>query len=384
MQICCTKKLYDKMKITPERDAEEPALYSWHANLIDVYGAGQTVVLSNDKTRYTLVLAGLKQKHFKRLGEHIITALKETMREETVKQEVVDKYLEEAGDIVYTKTRNRSLLAKMNKSCDSTHFLGDSIDKNSIYQPEIAKAVSSIGVDRKEIRDANPNEDFYEKLQAIYGDTIFDTRAVELFVSLDLEKTQITRRLLVHPDISFFKLHLLLQAAYGWLGYHLHSFYVYPGDTPDKEFKKRYRPPEKRYIPIVELVNSEEELSYENPWTKEKRMEIGNRLSDYLPAKILYVYDYGDEWHHYIEITRTIDDAKPPIPRCIDGKGNTPPEDVGSISGYEEFIEAINDPDHPEHESYKIWAESLNYETFDIEKVNERIPRFVNSYFAYF
>jgi hypothetical protein len=36
--------------------------------------------------------------------------------------------------------------------------------------------------------------------------------------------------------------------------------------------------------------------------------------------------------------------------------GKCPPEDVGGVSGYEEFLEALRDPYHEEHESYLTWV----------------------------
>ena len=37
------------------------------------------------------------------------------------------------------------------------------------------------------------------------------------------------------------------------------------------------------------------------------------------------------------------------------GERACPPEDVGGIWGHEEFLDAIRDPDHPEHEDYTEW-----------------------------
>ena len=43
-------------------------------------------------------------------------------------------------------------------------------------------------------------------------------------------------------------------------------------------------------------------------------------------------------------------------PACIAGKRACPPEDCGGIWGYEEFLEAINNPDHEEHEEMLEWS----------------------------
>lgn len=42
--------------------------------------------------------------------------------------------------------------------------------------------------------------------------------------------------------------------------------------------------------------------------------------------------------------------------RCIDGANACPPEDVGGVHGYAEFLAAIANPQHEEHERYLAWA----------------------------
>lgn len=383
MQICCTKKLYDKMKIKPEEDINQDPFFSWHANLLKIEGLGNVVILTNDNNQYTLVLTGLKQKHFNKLSRYIKQAIRETFKAEYIKPDVADKYLEQAGDFVFTKTKNRSLIAKMNNSCDQFYFSLDAIDINTIVQPESGRVVSLLDVRRDKHELFAPNEECYKNLEEMYGSDIFDHRALELMVTLDLETEQITRKIIVHPDIPFYALHLVIQGAFGWLNYHLHSFSIYREDTPEKEFRKLFGLPKKEYLPEMELVGSLEEMAYEDATVKDKRLEIGTRLSDYLPAKICYIYDFGDHWHHFIEVVKSHDHYEGPVPLCLKGKGNTPPEDVGGISGYQRFIEIFKDKKHPEHEEHKTWARSLNYADFDIEKANKRINREFTSSIMY-
>ena len=40
------------------------------------------------------------------------------------------------------------------------------------------------------------------------------------------------------------------------------------------------------------------------------------------------------------------------------GEGNTPPENVGGIPGYEEFLEIMADPNHIEYENMQRWSQS--------------------------
>jgi hypothetical protein len=46
-------------------------------------------------------------------------------------------------------------------------------------------------------------------------------------------------------------------------------------------------------------------------------------------------------------------------PRYIDGGGRAPPEDVGVLTGFENFLEAMVDPDHEERDAVKLWCGML-------------------------
>ena len=43
------------------------------------------------------------------------------------------------------------------------------------------------------------------------------------------------------------------------------------------------------------------------------------------------------------------------FPMCLAGAGACPPEDVGGTPGYADFLQAISDPEHPEHDDMTAW-----------------------------
>jgi hypothetical protein len=54
-----------------------------------------------------------------------------------------------------------------------------------------------------------------------------------------------------------------------------------------------------------------------------------------------------------------------------------PPEDVGGTSGYAEFLEAIADPSHREHDHYLEWAGgSFDPEAFDLDRTSQQLKHF--------
>ncbi len=62
---------------------------------------------------------------------------------------------------------------------------------------------------------------------------------------------------------------------------------------------------------------------------------------------MIYVYEFGDYWRHDVvleKITPIANVVKAPL--CLAGERRCPPEDVGGVSGYEEFLKVIVDPTH--------------------------------------
>jgi Plasmid pRiA4b ORF-3-like protein len=164
----------------------------------------------------------------------------------------------------------------------------------------------------------------------------------------------IWRRLLVPADTSLARLHDIIQAAFGWLNYHLHQYIVdeqYFGD-PNPEFADELPP-----------MTDEREAS----------------LRDIVGAKaIVYEYDFGDSWRHVIEIesVAVVPEAGVKYPVCIGGARSRPPEDCGGVSGYEELIEVLADPEHEEHSRMKTWVgKKFDPERFDLAAVNRALQK---------
>lgn len=69
-----------------------------------------------------------------------------------------------------------------------------------------------------------------------------------------------------------------------------------------------------------------------------------------------YTYDFGDDWRHTIEIEGVFTaDPATDYPRFFDGERRAPPEDVGGLPGFEEFLDAMAKPRHPSRKSMLQW-----------------------------
>ena len=176
----------------------------------------------------------------------------------------------------------------------------------------------------------------------------------QLRVSLIDVEPLIWRRLLVAKDVTLPRLHPILQAAMGWTNSHLHQFRL--GDVSFAEPHPDYEPGP---------------IDYRNI-----------RLNQIAPRRgstCIYEYDFGDGWEHLLEVEDElpIDTVRDPVPRCLGGARACPPEDCGGPFGYAEFLEAIRNPKHPEHDHMLEWADpEFDPERFDPDRVNRGLARY--------
>ncbi|BEP27847.1 plasmid pRiA4b ORF-3 family protein [Helicovermis profundi] len=376
MLIQCTKKLLDQMKIKPEikLPVEENELFSWHANLIK-FNRKNTVVLVNDKNRYIIVLYALKAKDFKNLDKLIINAIKETFLDECIKEAIIDSLLESSGSIIYTKTKNRISIARMNQSIGIVNHFEDLVNENSKNQSEINKQLGYFIVGKGNDDYLHPKEELIKNLEEFSKQSIFETKAFVVKIKLDLDNHNVWRKLVIPYNTTFSKLHEILQIVFDWQDYHLHEFWVF-GEDKDKNMNTKPNNSAhtlESYKPIVNLVYNEESLDYgDENLTK---LDIGYKLSEYNWVKIKYIYDFGDNWVHFIDIEEKLEKYDKNYPICLDGEGSAPPEDVGGSYGYDEFLEITNDNNNPKQEGMLEWGKSLGYGEFNIEDINSKLKR---------
>ena len=174
----------------------------------------------------------------------------------------------------------------------------------------------------------------------------------QIRIALQEIQPSIWRRIQIGEDITLAQLHTILQIVMNWEDYHLHEFTigrrVYSVPDPDDDMYER-KVIDERQVRLCEVVP---------------------RVS----TQFLYLSDFGDSWHHELLLEAIVmPDSKLQYPRCIAGERRTPPEDVGGIPGYEDYLEAIADPDHEEHENILRWRGPFDPESFSAEEVNSRL-----------
>jgi hypothetical protein len=176
-------------------------------------------------------------------------------------------------------------------------------------------------------------------------------KVYELNVELEDIEPLIWRRILVPAKITLPKLHDVLQLVMGWTDSHLHSFQI-----GDRAFSM-----EGADLEELQMLN-------------EKKYTLDAVLGDSI-REFVYEYDFGDSWRHRIKVTPV---AKPHTdwfyPLCVAGARAAPPEDVGGVTGYEEFLSAIRNPKHKEHHSMLVWiGGAFDPDGFDLNEINRTL-----------
>lgn len=161
------------------------------------------------------------------------------------------------------------------------------------------------------------------------------TDFVQLKILLKECSVPVWRRVIVPTTFTLYDLHLVIQAAMGWTDSHLHGFFIGTTLYVDKQ--------------------AGWEDGIEDEYDDERLIVIQSLLKK-LPKQITYTYDFGDSWDHEVKFERHV----PPkagvmYPMCIGGSGACPPEDIGGVGGYDDFLETVKHPKNKANRELLEW-----------------------------
>ena len=180
-----------------------------------------------------------------------------------------------------------------------------------------------------------------------------DSLAYSLRISLDDSKPPIWRRVIV-KSLNLQDLHRIIQVTMGWGDMHLHGFDV-----------RRIR------VPLADDGAAIDEHSIS--------------IAQLFAAKIktfTYTYDFGDSWKHTILIEKTLPaETYVSYPRCLDGKGACPLEDIGGIDRWSRLLKLMDDADEeifPEldlNEALSRFGREFAPPPFNVDEANDRLRK---------
>jgi len=143
------------------------------------------------------------------------------------------------------------------------------------------------------------------------------TTGLRIKVTLKGVEPLVMRSIAVPLTMRLDRLHLTLQAAFGWSNSHLYMFQAAGAAwSPDPDSSANVG--DVRKTRLYDIVR-----------------DTGART-------IHYLYDFGDGWDHLIKIEKWVENGGPyGLPMLLNCVGRCPPEDVGGPSGYAELLEEL-------------------------------------------
>ena len=163
---------------------------------------------------------------------------------------------------------------------------------------------------------------------------------LRIHIVLDGSRPQVNRTILVDRSLSHTQLHHIIQAAMGWRG------------TEDFQF----------------FPSMEQDLP-----------SSGDVCAGDLFAKVDGHCGYEfDGWYHDLQLlARERPEGKRSYPVCISGERACPPEDIGGVAQYNEMIEVLNNPEHPDYREMAGWlTQDFHPAAFNIDQANLRLGRY--------
>lgn len=175
-------------------------------------------------------------------------------------------------------------------------------------------------------------------------------------ITLIGSKPPIWRRIQVE-DCTLDKLHEHIQTAMGWTNSHLHQFEI---------FEQRYGNPEL----LDDGFDDFKCIDSTRTKISDITQNAGKRFS------FTYEYDFGDGWEHEIRFEGSPEkEPGKKYPLCLEGARACPPEDVGGIYGFYDFLAALADPKHEQHDDFIEWGGGFDPKEFDAEETSKAMRK---------
>lgn len=210
-------------------------------------------------------------------------------------------------------------------------------------------------------------------------------KAFQLKITLKDSKPPIWRRLVVPADFTFHDLHLTIQTAFDWMNYHLYSFEKSRSTVPAlNNFGYGFSDNSNTIVDLS--IEGNEEVG-----GTDSREE---KIKDYFKNKgnkIIYTYDFGDDWEHEIVLEEIVEGYGFDYPQCLKAVRCAPCEDSGGIWGWESKMDIMQNYDSKNQEHVELfeWLKGMlsemealqnpadfNPNEVDLEFINERLENY--------
>jgi len=189
------------------------------------------------------------------------------------------------------------------------------------------------------------------------GQSSDNTAAVYRFKIILRDTDPVIWRRIETQDVTLGKLHELIQTAMSWTDSHLHQFEIAGARYADPRL-------------LLDGWGDFDAIDYSGIRISDLVTKHGAKL------RIGYEYDFGDGWQHEI-ILEAVTESEPGIKylRCVAGERACPPEDIGGVYGFADYVEAITNPRHSEYRDSLDWNGPFDPAKFNAATATRRMRK---------
>lgn len=315
-----------------------------------VYGVGEEATLKNELEMYPVtglktITGNLNFAVDSELGQTEELVIYHVLTDPDLMDKALVSLPYDAVVSLQKAVDNDDRYFKVNVKTEALFHFGISgeADSHGYIYPEVFKALKKVNLKR---------------LAAITksGVSLGAYNAMRVKVTLKDAHVPIERELIIPARLNFFEFHLVIQRAMGWWTSHLAHF------KADKKMIHMYGLDD-----IDTRFGASETIDLNGIETM-----VDSVLLEH--GELTYLYDYGDDWEHEVELMELLKKPSPVYPSVDKRKGPIPIEDSGGVHGLEETMKILNDEDHPEHEDITLWIRSTNYrKTYQKKQINKKL-----------
>ena len=388
MYIRCSKRFlkemrkYQKVSVLPPEAVGDGAggLYIWSVS-VTVVNRKKTVVFENERVRNLVVLHNLTGRDWRNLEALFLEGLRVSLEEEGILPEVIETYLSASGPIFYGEIPDRSGIARIAWAGRDAGRFPEFYDAHSVVQRRGALSFNDRFLKMGEGRYENVHDRLLSELCILLGllpsegAKIRKIKTYLLRIRMNLKGHSAERFVKIPASATFHTLHRAVMITFGWKDAHFHEFTVFDETKPFFPLEPFCMWPIQAYI--VEETDPQL-FDFYDPSRYEIYYESYTRLYEIFDhvGGLVYTYDMADTWEHIITLEDILENGEE-HPVLVKRIGTRPPENVGGAEGYAEYLRVVNDPDNPDYERVRFWAESQKEQEKTMEELNRRLRIYI-------
>lgn len=325
---CTTKVLKElgipKVQIKDYSD-QTRLLQEWYANLFYL-DRRKCLLFTHAGTLFSFVVAGVSRKDIKVLPELFRKELSKALFYEEFSSGQIEEFMKRAQEITIAKTTSRSVLASMNQILFEypyilarfAHLGSDEAmvavnrELNTMFRSAIGEGRHDYGVPIECFREMITGEKPQSRrcgaapTQSAY---VFEARMIQY-----AEGADIVRRVAVSGSKNLVHLAQVILDAFDFDCDHCFGFYGDINKHPGREQTEVY---EVFVDAGAEPINDQAQ-SVEQTKISFVFKDVGKRM--------LFVFDYGDDWRFIVEFKEIQENAIGKLPRVLSRVGVAPPQ----------------------------------------------------------